>query len=76
MSAGNERTFIDHLQAKEKEFICPDASNKFYDGITMCNLNDKQCVKESGWDCPYYSKYQEELQKEEDEEKELLSYWD
>jgi len=55
---------------------CPDESTKFYGGITICNLNDKHCVRDSGWGCPYYNEYLEELKKEEDEEKELLSYWD
>ena len=55
---------------------CPDASTKYFE-VTVCNLNDKMCVRESGWDCPYYNEWLEELKKEEEDKyKELLSYWD
>lgn len=55
---------------------CPDANTKQFYPYELCSLNDKMCVRESGYDCPYYNEWLEELQKEEDEEKELLSYWD
>lgn len=45
---------------------CPDARNKPYYPIIICNLNDKPCLREQDLDCPYYQEYLAELKEDAD----------
>ena len=50
--------------SKEKP-RCPESKQTVYYPIPRCNLNDKPCVLESGYDCPYYDDYLKEVASEE-----------
>jgi len=47
--------------------ICPDSRRTWYASQTYCNLNDKPCTREAGWECPYYDEWLEELEEEGEE---------
>lgn len=50
---------------------CPESKQTAYYPAARCNLNDKPCVLELGWNCPYYEDYLVEIKKETEEEKEV-----
>ena len=60
----------EHTVAKgfpNKLVECPDSKRTWYASQTYCNLNDKPCTREAGWECPYYDEYLEELEEEGEE---------
>ncbi len=50
----------------EEKPKCPDARHSWYNGMALCNLNDKMCLLEGDNECPYYEDYLKELKEEED----------
>jgi len=49
----------------EEKFSCPESKQIVYYPVPRCNLNDKLCVLESGYSCPYYKDYLKEVASEE-----------
>ena len=41
---------------------CPEVRRSWYNGVDLCNLNDKICLLEGPNECPYYNDYLKEVE--------------
>jgi len=57
---------MDKVELSTEKPKCPESRQTVYYLIPRCNLNDKPCVLESGYNCPYYEGYLKEVIGEEE----------